>query len=105
MLGGFSNAYGALLGGLTLGLAEEWSTTFSSPRLEVAIGFVVLIVVLLVRPNGLFGRATLGTDDRARIRVPGAPSHSDFWPDVLTFAGTYAIFTLGLQVNVGFTGI
>jgi neutral amino acid transport system permease protein len=59
VLGGLQSAYGALAGGLVLGLAEEWSTMFVDPRWKYAIGFGLLIGVLLVRPNGLFGKATL----------------------------------------------
>ena len=31
--------------------------------------------------------------------------HADFWIGVAVIAGIYGIFTLGLQINVGFTGI
>jgi neutral amino acid transport system permease protein len=57
VLGGIGSAYGALAGGLVLGLVEEWSTLFVDPRWKLAIGFAVLIATLIVRPNGLFGQA------------------------------------------------
>jgi len=57
ILGGLGNAYGALAGGLTLGLAQEWSTLFIASQWKVAVGFVVLILVLIVRPQGIFGLA------------------------------------------------
>jgi neutral amino acid transport system permease protein len=57
VLGGIGNAYGALIGGLALGLVEEWSTMFIRPTYKEAIGFLVLILVLLVRPQGVFGQA------------------------------------------------
>jgi len=57
ILGGIGNAFGALAGGLLLGLAQEWSTLLVDPRWKVAVGFAILIVVLIVRPQGLFGRA------------------------------------------------
>ena len=57
VLGGIGNAYGALIGGLALGLVEEWSTIFIRPTYKEAIGFLVLILVLLVRPQGVFGQA------------------------------------------------
>jgi len=56
ILGGIGNAYGALAGGLLLGLAQEWSTLLFDPRWKVAVGFAILIAVLIVRPQGLFGR-------------------------------------------------
>ncbi len=59
VLGGIGNAYGALVGGLLLGLAEEWSTMFIDPRWKLAVGFMILIVTLLLRPSGLLGRPAL----------------------------------------------
>jgi neutral amino acid transport system permease protein len=57
VMGGIGNAYGALAGGIVLGLVIEWSTLFIDSRWKTAIGFVVLILVLIVRPQGIFGRA------------------------------------------------
>jgi neutral amino acid transport system permease protein len=57
VVGGIGNAYGALAGGILLGLVIEWSTLFIDARWKTAIGFVVLILVLMVRPQGIFGRA------------------------------------------------
>lgn len=59
VLGGLQSAYGALAGGLVLGVAEEWSTMFVDPTWKYAVGFAILILMLLVRPNGLFGKASL----------------------------------------------
>ena len=56
VLGGLSSAYGALVGGLLLGLVEEWSTMFVDSRWKSAVGFSLLILALLVRPTGLLGR-------------------------------------------------
>lgn len=56
VVGGIGNAYGALAGGLLIGLVQEWSTLVLEPSLKVAVGFAVLILVLLVRPQGLFGQ-------------------------------------------------
>jgi neutral amino acid transport system permease protein len=57
ILGGIGDAFGALAGGLVLGLIIEWSTMFIEARWKVSIGFVALIIVLIVRPQGIFGRA------------------------------------------------
>jgi neutral amino acid transport system permease protein len=57
VVGGIGNAYGALAGGILLGLVIEWSTLFVDARWKTAIGFVVLILVLMIRPQGIFGRA------------------------------------------------
>jgi neutral amino acid transport system permease protein len=56
ILGGIGNAYGALVGGMVIGLAQEWSTLVLEARWKVAVGFAVLIGVLIVRPQGIFGR-------------------------------------------------
>lgn len=56
IVGGIGDAYGALIGGIVLGLVIEWSTLVVDFRWKVAVGFGVLILVLLVRPQGIFGR-------------------------------------------------
>lgn len=55
VLGGIGNAYGALIGGIVLGLAQEWAVLVVDPRWKIAVGFVVLIAVLIIRPQGIFG--------------------------------------------------
>ena len=57
VLGGIGDAFGALAGGMILGLVTEWSTMFIDPRWKLAVGFAVLILVLIVRPQGIFGKA------------------------------------------------
>lgn len=57
VLGGIGNAFGALTAGLVLGLVIEWSTLVIADGLKLAVGFVVLIIVLVIRPEGIFGRA------------------------------------------------
>jgi len=57
VLGGLGNMYGALLGGLVLGLAEAWGGQYLPGTLVNAIAFAVLVLVLIVRPSGLVGRA------------------------------------------------
>jgi neutral amino acid transport system permease protein len=55
VLGGIGNAYGALAGGLIVGLAQDWSTLFFNARWKPVVGFAILIVMLLVMPRGIFG--------------------------------------------------
>ena len=57
VLGGIGNAFGALSAGLILGLVIEWSTLVIDPRWKLAVGFVVLILALMIRPQGIFGKA------------------------------------------------
>jgi neutral amino acid transport system permease protein len=55
VLGGIGNAYGALVGGLVIGITQEWSTMVVASEWKVAISFLVLIIVLILRPQGIFG--------------------------------------------------
>ena len=57
ILGGIGDAFGALAAGMVLGVMTEWSTLIIDPRWKVAVGFVVLVVVLIIRPQGIFGKA------------------------------------------------
>jgi len=56
VLGGIGNIPGAVLGGLVMGIAEVLVVGYVSPTLRDAIAFVLLIVILLVRPAGLLGQ-------------------------------------------------
>lgn len=55
-LGGLGTAFGALVGSLIVGIAVEVSTLWIPSDLKYASALVVLIVILLVRPQGLLGR-------------------------------------------------
>lgn len=59
VLGGIGNIRGALFGGLLLGLLEIYGATVFGGQWKDVFAFVVLVLVLLVRPNGLLGE-TLG---------------------------------------------
>jgi branched-chain amino acid transport system permease protein len=59
VLGGAGNYPGALLGGLLLGLVEQLAALFLTTQLSEVVAYVLLVVVLLVRPSGLLsGRQT-----------------------------------------------
>jgi branched-chain amino acid transport system permease protein len=55
VLGGAGNYPGALLGGMLLGLVEQLASLFLTTQLSEAVAYVLLVVVLLVRPTGLLG--------------------------------------------------
>ena len=55
ILGGIGNPYGALLGGLIIGVATEVSTEWINPSYKPAIAFSIMIMVLLLRPRGILG--------------------------------------------------
>ncbi len=54
-LGGLGTAFGALTGSLIIGMSTEVSTLWISPELKFVVPLAALILVLLLRPQGLFG--------------------------------------------------
>ena len=55
ILGGIGNAYGAMCGGMIIGLAQEISTAFLPAEYKIAVSFAIMIAVLFFRPKGLLG--------------------------------------------------
>ena len=55
VLGGIGNIPGAVVGGLLIGLAEQLTAGYLSPDYRDAITFLILIVILLMKPEGLLG--------------------------------------------------
>lgn len=55
-LGGLGSAFGALVGAVFIGIVTELSTLFLAPDLRYAVALLVLILVLLFRPQGILGR-------------------------------------------------
>ena len=55
VLGGIGNIPGAVIGGLLIGLAEQLTAGYLSPDYRDAITFLILIVILLMKPEGLLG--------------------------------------------------
>ena len=58
VIGGYGNLRGAVLGGLTLGLIETLGGGFISSNYRDAIAFIVLFIILYVRPQGMLGSST-----------------------------------------------
>lgn len=56
ILGTIGNAYGALVGALIIGVVWQTSTAFMNPAYGPGMAFAVLIMVLLFRPQGIFGK-------------------------------------------------
>ncbi len=58
LLGGAGNVWGALLGGLFIGIAENLGVAFFSPGYKDLVAFALIFLLLLFRPRGLFGLLT-----------------------------------------------
>lgn len=57
ILGGMGSVVGAIIGGFMLGLVESLAAGFISPSFKDLYAFLFLVIVLAIRPTGLFGRA------------------------------------------------
>ena len=55
ILGTVGNIYGALVGGMVIGVAQQVSTAFLMPTYKPAVAFILMILILLIRPKGIFG--------------------------------------------------
>jgi branched-subunit amino acid ABC-type transport system permease component len=58
VLGGIGQPYGAMIGGLVVGISTQLVGAYSSPAYEDVAAFVILAIMLLVRPRGLLGGAS-----------------------------------------------
>jgi branched-chain amino acid transport system permease protein len=56
IVGGFNQVRGALVGGLLLGVIDNFAAAYLSSQYRMAIPLLILIAVILVRPQGLLGR-------------------------------------------------
>lgn len=57
VLGGIGNLRGALVGGLVLGVAENWGSALIGTEWKDVVAFTLLVVILLFRPTGLLGES------------------------------------------------
>ncbi|HEV3088849.1 MAG TPA: ABC transporter permease [Candidatus Elarobacter sp.] len=128
-IGGMGSFLGALLGGLGLGLIQQLGAGYASSIFATTIAIALLIVVLVWRPNGLFGRGARREDNRAaathaigvraridpgvaRAAVIAAVAVIAVLPAVLpggalsslTIAAIIFIAVMGLDVLMGYAG-
>jgi branched-chain amino acid transport system permease protein len=61
IMGGIGNIRGAFFGGLALGMVEQFASAILGSQWKAVTVFVILVTVLLFRPNGLFGEAVQQT--------------------------------------------
>jgi branched-chain amino acid transport system permease protein len=81
-LGGLGSMYGSLAGGLVLGVAEALLSGYVSSLFSTAIGLILLIGIVSVRPQGLLGRVRGGrmdVADRAAGRIYSPPKLPRSW--------------------------
>jgi branched-chain amino acid transport system permease protein len=57
VMGGIGNLRGALLGGLVLGVAENWGSALIGTQWKDVVAFLLLVLILLFRPTGLLGES------------------------------------------------
>jgi branched-chain amino acid transport system permease protein len=60
VIGGMQSIPGAIIGGLLVGLIEQMSATYISPKSSDIVVYTLLLMILMVRPWGLFGQRELG---------------------------------------------
>lgn len=65
VLGGLGSVGGAILGGLVLGVVDSLTLTYVTSQFKQLVAFGVLILVLVVRPSGLFGQRASRADQAA----------------------------------------
>lgn len=58
VLGGIGNIPGAMIGGITLGLVESIGAAYISSEYKDAYAFIILIIILLIKPSGILGKTT-----------------------------------------------
>ena len=56
VLGGIGVLYGSVIGGLVVGVSESLAATFLGSTYRDSVAFIILVLVLVIRPTGLFGR-------------------------------------------------
>ncbi len=59
VLGGMGYIPGALIGGLTLGVAQSLAATYLNAGVSVALTFIILFVMLVIRPTGILGKGNI----------------------------------------------
>lgn len=59
VLGGLNSPIGAVLGGLAIGVIKNMAATYIDPGVDVTVAFIVIVLVLMVRPTGVFGQRVL----------------------------------------------
>lgn len=59
VLGGLDSPLGAIVGGLAIGIIKNLAGTYIDPGVDVTVAFLIIVLVLMIRPTGIFGRHVL----------------------------------------------
>jgi len=59
VLGGLDSPIGAIVGGLAIGIIKNMAGTYIDPGVDVTVAFLIIVLVLMIRPTGIFGRHVL----------------------------------------------
>jgi branched-chain amino acid transport system permease protein len=101
LLGGLGSIGGGVVAALLVGVTEQVATGYWKPSWVPALSGVLIIFVLLVRPNGLFGRVPGSTERREsmlprRVALPGWSR----WIAITAFAGAFFVPSMGFSSKV-----
>lgn len=97
VVGGFGTAGGAVVGGLAVGVSSSLIAGFASPAYKNTFVFLLIIVILVVRPNGLVGRAAIRVaesgeeEDHPPLPRPGTWKKPSRMAVVAAFAALLAL--------------
>ena len=101
VFGGIGSIPGAMVGGILLGVIEIFGKAYISSQVADAICFAVLIVVLLVKPTGLFGKNILFVI----VEILSATGNlSNLLMGLMVPLCVYTIASISLNLVVGFSG-
>src|SRR5260221_2357182 len=78
VLGGIGKPYGAMLGALVIGIASELAAAVVSPDYKDVVAFVILVMVLLARPQGILSEIAT-RKEVAAWALPGRSTSPPGW--------------------------
>jgi len=59
VLGGLDSPVGAIVGGLAIGITKNLAGTYIDPGVDATVAFIIIVLVLMIRPTGIFGQRVL----------------------------------------------
>ena len=125
VIGGMGSLRGAFVGSLLIGIADTFGKAYL-PQLALFLIYLVMLLVLLVRPHGLFGIKFIGVSAAPTIMALNRPATTqtriielvtlatlivlplaanDYWRALIAEILIFSIFAMSLDVLVGYTGL